>query len=212
MDYLVRNESSRSPRPARLLGHGAHDLCGHGRDAGGVRLRLLRDRPGLLCHRLSVPAPLLSDPRSRRLPSSRRFPGFCLCALLLTGGATRERHLLRADFTSARSPAASLRAHPAPASAPVGGRKLEQNLNGDSKNEKIHLCHLGGHRPVLHGHGQARRLQMHGLRHLLPLRLHRRLLLKQHASWKTHTRPGKPGRVVFGVRQLDAAFPHSPPD
>jgi hypothetical protein len=65
MDYVVLNESSRPPRPARLLGHGAHGLRGYGPRAGSLRLRLLRDRSGLLCHSLPLSAPFL--PRSGRV-------------------------------------------------------------------------------------------------------------------------------------------------
>ena len=155
----------------------AAGACGDHSQPGTLCLRLLRDRPGLLCHRLSVPAPLLSDQRSHHLHSSRRCPGYCLCALLLTGGAVRERLLRRADLTSARSSAASLRAHSASASAPVGGRKLQRNFNGEYQNEKIPLRNPGGPRHVLHGHGE-RSLQVHRLwRPMLPLRLRCRLLL-----------------------------------
>jgi hypothetical protein len=55
--------------------------------------------------------------------------------------------------------------------------KLERNLNGESKNEKIHHRTSGGCRPGPDGHGGGS-LHLQRLRRLLlPLRLQCRLLL-----------------------------------
>ena len=187
MDYVQLDESNRPPRSARLLGHGAalHCRC-HGQP-DELRRRVLSDRPGLLRDRgLSVPAPCLPSDRCRLDRHSRDRSNFCFRAPLLRSGRPRERLLRCADLTSARSPAASLRAHSASASVLVGGRKLQRNLNGEYQNEKIPLRNPGGPRPVLHGHGE-RSLQVHRLRRpMLPLRLRCWLLLNGPPSQKSH--------------------------
>ena len=122
---VASNESSRPPRPACLFGRSPAGAGGRAtRARRRVRRQVLPSGTRLLLHRLPLSSPFLPCPRGAIRHDPRRATPRDLRARQFAPRATDRRHLLRADLTSARSPAASLRAHPASASVLVGGRNI----------------------------------------------------------------------------------------